>query len=452
MRSQTKISSGWLRRPSVRLSSNPVVNRYPITFTLLIGTGTTVRLPIGYWDLPGEEFTRNTPFEPYSYIYSAAWASICTLISRLRAHSIGVIVDFHALPGGSNCRDHSGTNEAVESFFSSAFYRQIGVRCVEFVALQSAAGLELVGLQLVNEPNDYGLNLVEWYDEAIDAVSAIDATLPVVVADAENLRKVIEYCLKKNTAFPVKPTCPVLIDTHFYWCFTDLDKQKSPQEIIKEVPAVLSPLDGKQGSVVDRGAVQVIVGEYSNALSEDSWEKAGDTPREELVKMFGASQSLRYQDHAGGAFFWAWEMDWMPGGEWGFKAQSNPENRMIFPPRHAFTHERDMLNLLVRAQSRKDERMSRAVDQHHAYYEHLAPNVPAEHWMYENGWKVGYQDAYAFFEGFGTEAVRWGNKIGSLELWVLKRVRESGFRGTFVWEFEQGVRRGINDFNAVAGI
>jgi hypothetical protein len=45
-----------------------------------------------------------------------------------------------------------------------------------------------------------------------------------------------------------------------------------------------------------------------------------------------------------------------------------------------------------------------------------------------------------------------GDKIGCLELWVLKRVRESGMRGGFVWEFEQGVRAGIRDFYEVAGV
>jgi hypothetical protein len=39
-----------------------------------------------------------------------------------------------------------------------------------------------------------------------------------------------------------------------------------------------------------------------------------------------------------------------------------------------------------------------------------------------------------------------------LELWVLKRIRECGFRGKYVWEFEQGLRRGVQDFNAVVGI
>jgi hypothetical protein len=45
-----------------------------------------------------------------------------------------------------------------------------------------------------------------------------------------------------------------------------------------------------------------------------------------------------------------------------------------------------------------------------------------------------------------------GDKIGMEELWVLKRIRESGQGGPFVWECEQGLRRGIKDFYQLAGI
>jgi hypothetical protein len=38
-----------------------------------------------------------------------------------------------------------------------------------------------------------------------------------------------------------------------------------------------------------------------------------------------------------------------------------------------------------------------------------------------------------------------------MQVWVLKRIRESGFRGKFVWEFEQGLRRGIQDFYGIVG-
>jgi aryl-phospho-beta-D-glucosidase BglC (GH1 family) len=176
--------------------------------------GTTVRLPIGYWDLPGDEFTEGTPFEAVSHVYSAAWTSIRDLILRLRAHGVGVLIDFHAVPGGANANDHSGTNSGVADFLTSPFNRKLATRCVEFVARESAAGLQLVGVSLVNEPNKDSENLHDWYDEVIDAISAIDSSLPVVVSDAWDLKKAIEYSLKKNVTFPAIPLNPIVIDTH----------------------------------------------------------------------------------------------------------------------------------------------------------------------------------------------------------------------------------------------
>jgi hypothetical protein len=100
--------------------------------------------------------------------------------------------------------------------------------------------------------------------------------------------------------------------------------------------------------------------------------------------------------------------------------------------------------------------MSKATDQHRAYHDHFAPHALTDFSLYENGWKLGYQDAYVFFGGKANdkanEAIEPGNRLGNVELWVLKRIRESGFKGDLLWEFEQGMRRGIHDFNAVVGI
>ncbi|KAF2875445.1 glucan 1,3-beta-glucosidase-like protein [Massariosphaeria phaeospora] len=411
---------------------------------------TTIRLPIGYFDLPS--FTENTPFEPYVHVYLAAWPTIRTLISRLRAHNIGVLLDLHALPGGANCGDHSGTNSSTASLWKSAPNRDLGVRCCQFLANEIKSGLQVTGIQIVNEADWESDRMYDWYDECIDTVSAIDPSIPLIISDAWNLSRAVEYSLKKNVAYPSQPTCPVIIDTHYYWAFSDADKQKSPQEIIAEVNTKLTELDGKEGSVIDRGAVQAIVGEYSVTLAEDSWSKSGDTPKIDLVKQFGQAQSRRYQARTGGAFFWTWKMDWLPGGEWGFQAQSDAMSGSLVTPISSRVPASNIYTLLERANHRRDERMYDAVHHHVAYWDHLTPNTPCEHWRYENGWKVGYRDAYIFFEGRQTESVGKANKIGSVELWVLKRIRESGFQGDFVWEYEQGLRRGIFDFNAVAGI
>lgn len=406
---------------------------------------TSIRLPIGYYDLPDQDFTRGTPFEPYSKVYENAWYSIKVLIQRLRAHSIGVLVDLHALPGGANSQEHSGTNSGRAELWNSPSNRALGVRCCQFLAHESTAGAELAGIQVVNEAEWDAPGMYEWYDECIAAISAIDHSIPILISDGWNLQKAIEYSLRKNSINNDRQA-PVVVDTHYYWAFTDDDKKKSPQEITDECGTKLSPLDGKEGSVVDRGAVQVVVGEYSCVLTEDSWAKRGNSSKEECVQNFGHAQSKRWQHRAGGSFFWTWKMDWMPGGEWGFKAQSDTSN--ILPPQHMRSSLRDKEEKLQKASSQRDCRLHEAMQQHVSYWNGVDPKGHYEHEKYEHGWKVGYQDAFIFFQGCDTTS----DKTGMLELWVLKRVRESGYRGGFTWLFEQGLRKGIHDFHSTVEI
>jgi aryl-phospho-beta-D-glucosidase BglC (GH1 family) len=406
---------------------------------------TTVRLPIGYYDLPGAVFTQGTPFEPYAEIYTGAWDSIRTLIRRLRARSIGVLIDLHALPGGGNAQEHSGTNSGRAELWTNPSNRALGVRCCQFIAEDTKAGAEIAGLQLVNEAEWESERMYEWYDECIAAVSAIDPGIPIIISDGWNLGKAVDWSLQKNSIYS-HPQCPVVVDTHYYWAFTDQDKAKTPQQIIGEAGTKLEQLDGKEGSVHDRGAVQVIVGEYSCVMTEDSWAKGGGVPKEELVRQFGQAQSRRYQEKAGGSFFWTWKMDWMPGGEWGFKAKT--EDGIIVPPQYTKTTADDRLRMTEKARHEKDGRMHEAIQQHVSYWRGVDPNGHYEHEKYEYGWQVGYQDAFGFFEGRGTQ----GDKIGMFEIWILKRIRESGYRGGFTWLFEQGLRKGAQDCYSAVGV
>lgn len=109
------------------------------------------------------DFTRGTPFEPYAEVYSGAWDSICALIHRLRQRSIGVLLDFHALPGGANAQEHSGTNTGRAEFWNSDFNRALGTRCAQFVAHQARSVLDIAGIQLVNEADWDSPRMYEWY-------------------------------------------------------------------------------------------------------------------------------------------------------------------------------------------------------------------------------------------------------------------------------------------------
>ena len=102
----------------------------------------------------------------------------------------------------------------------------------------------------------------------------------------------------------------------------------------------------------------------------------------------------------------------------------------------------------------KDRLLDHAVTEHANYWKDQDPkNYEAyEHHRYEIGWRQGWQDAFEFFSarlnGKVTGAKHGADRIGLLDNWIVKRMRESGQSGPFLWEWEHGFRRGVRDLEA----
>lgn len=273
----------------------------------LIRTGTSIRLPIGYFTL-GADFCNDTPFAPFTPVYENAWKCVKDLVARANDRGIGTLLDLHALPGGVNGAEHSGTNSGRAEMWDSGSNLDLAIKCLEFVAREAAADPQLdgvIGVQLCNEAERGARGMFEWYDRVLASLSSIDSSMPVYVSDAWTLDSAIQFAQEKNRA---STTNPVIVDTHLYWCFDDADKCKSPQDNIAGVGNRLSELDGKEGNVHERGAAQIIVGEYSCVLSQESWDKKGDEDRGALAHRFGRAQSIRFQEKAAGSYFWTFKM------------------------------------------------------------------------------------------------------------------------------------------------
>lgn len=127
----------------------------------------------------------------------------------------------------------------------------------------------------------------------------------------------------------------------------------------------------------------------------------------------------------------------MDGGEWGFKAQTDLGN--VSPPRHAMLSQSDRTAFLEKAGEQRDSRRRDSLQQYNGSGNRTEP---AGTERYEQGWQQGYQDATTFLEGLGNQ----GDKIGMLEIWIMKRIKDSGYTGAHTWDFEQGLRKGISEF------
>lgn len=415
---------------------------------------TSIRLPVGYFTF-GRKYCRGTPFEKVAEVYDGAWAAVRTFVERARSWGIGVLLDLHALPGGANGDAHSGSSTGKPEFWGSRKNMDLATRCLVFMAQEVQRGMDgVIGIQLCNEAVWDAKGMYDWYEHVISEISAVDDSIPIYISDAWDLNRALGWTNSRHALRGV-PKNPIIVDTHKYYTFSDADRAKAPPQIISSIPNELNELSGKEGSLADRGEAQVIVGEYSCVLDGQTWSRCRPEEKEGFVAQFGQAQSQRFQQRTGGAYFWTYKMDWMDGGEWGFAEQTKKHN--IAPPAGMLLAASDVK---ARAQKASDERARRAQEAqsgHENYWNATAPGKQFEHQRYGDGWQLGYSDALTFFAAradgaFGGRAGEGADRVGCADVWIKKRLLESGQRGEFVWEWEQGFRAGLAAFYEVVGI
>lgn len=375
-----------------------------------------------------------------------------SLVAKARSHNIGILVDLHALPGGANSDAHSGSSTGKPGLWSSKKNLELGRKALLHIASQIKDTPGIIGLQLVNEASYDAKGMYAWYEDIIRDISQIDDSLPIYISDAWNLNRALDWSTKRHAFRNDVPKNPVIVDTHKYYTFSEKDRAQSPQQIISRIPSELAQLDGKSGSLSDRGEAQVIIGEYSCVLDGQTWSRSRPEEKDDLVKQFGHAQSQKWQEKAGGSYFWTWKMQWMDGGEWGFVQQTKKRN--IIPPPSLTLPANEIVNRIENAVLQREGVKVGAAKGHEEYWNHASPGKKFEHHLYSQGWDLGCSDAQVFFgmraqSNIGADG---GDKIGMLETWIKKRLLESGQRGEFVWEWEQGFRAGVGAFYGMIGI
>ena len=169
-----------------------------------------IRLPIGHFTL-GPEYCKGTPFEEFGGVYKNAWASVKKFVEMASGRGIGVLIDLHALPGGANPGEHSGTNSKVAKLWDDTANLDLATQCVEFIAREVKDLPGVIGVQLCNEADYDAKCMYEWYDKVVAVVAAIDPKLPLFISDAWDLEKAAKYVLEKNK--PGGTQNPLLVDT-----------------------------------------------------------------------------------------------------------------------------------------------------------------------------------------------------------------------------------------------
>jgi glycerol kinase len=154
----------------------------------------------------------------------------------------------------------------------------------------------------------------------------------------------------------------------------------------------------------------------------------------------------------------------MPGGAWGFVKQTT--TGAITAPAYILLGTDESQSRHQIAEQQKSSRMAARTNAHAAYWKRHSPRTAeTEQWRYDTGFHTGWNDAAAFFSarsyGYlllgwdqsGGEARKGADVIGSVDLWILKRLVESQMIGSSeAWKYEHGMRDGIREFREAVGV
>ena len=402
-----------------------------------------MRLPVGFFTL-GPAHCADTAFAGApAQVHQTAWKHVLDICGRLHAAGIGVLIDLHALPGGANGDGHSGTGSGKAALWSSGSDRARAGQCAVFVAREIAAGKvpNAVGIELCNEAAWGAQDMYAFYADTVEHVSAVDSSIPIYISDAWNLSEAVAWAAKHNAAFGNKN--PVVVDMHTYYTFTEADRSCTPQQILRRLPDELTQRCPCPDNVLSHGAAPLFIGEYSCVLDGRTWSRVPAGDRDGLVREFGAQQVSRAEKHAMGTAFWTLKMDWMDGGEWGFVEMT--KRGAIKAPERAWLSATEVEDCVCTARVERDGCRAEAVA---GFREQHVREARERIWApgrFEAGFDAGWTDALAFFGGRGSlgfPAADGADRIGSLDAWVLKRLRDVG-KATGTWEWERGFRRGV---------
>lgn len=256
-----------------------------------------VRLPVGYW-----LFQKTDNFIDGEFYVDKAfrWA---------KAYGLGVVLDFHGLPGSQNGKDHSGIIGPVRAY--SPQNQEDAIATTLYMAKRYGKEPSLIALEIINEPHQLFFlgRLVRYYDRVVPAVRhVLPKNVKIVVSDAFWPRRMARVIGKRKYQ-------GVILDVHLYQNKPPLWR-RSFRKLLEHVDSSWLPLLQDISSYCE-----VMVGEWSAALPTNALDEAGDRKQGER-KYFQVQQSLydrivwahcywNYKAPHNGPWDYTWARQWL---------------------------------------------------------------------------------------------------------------------------------------------
>ncbi|GFZ42614.1 hypothetical protein JCM24511_00331 [Saitozyma sp. JCM 24511] len=383
----------------------------------------SVRIPIGYYHLaaPCPEVLNHTDFEPYRDVFSGAWPRIEKAIQTAASHGLGVLVDLHGAAGGQNTQGHSGTSAGQAKLWSKDAHLKSTSAALRFLASHLHSNLSVVGLQLINEPED-NRALEGWYKSILSELrSIVPAEFPLYVGDAWNADKFASWVGSRGDF--------VVLDTHVYRAFTDGDKRMTGEQHAHKLRTQDTNDFGRQSEAA-KGSL--VVCEWSGALDHGIYGNAPDTEKDRQSRMFVAAELEVFEKHMAGWWWWTYKsVNWMAG--WSARNASQAE---ILPAKLSRSYKGPP------PQGKKDQALNQAHESHKSYWaSHGGSPNPA---VFAPGFSKGWDDALMFLTAPGGP-----HEMGFIHQWASRRMVEyeagQGQLGKAAWEWEHGFAQGVKE-------
>ncbi|XP_058768019.1 probable glucan 1,3-beta-glucosidase A [Vicia villosa] len=164
-----------------------------------------VRIPVGWW-------IAKDPTPPRPFV-GGSLKTLDSAFTWAQKYGIKVIVDLHAAPASQNGRAHSATRDGYLEWGDSSIPDTVAI--IDFLAERYAERPNLIGIQLMNEPQGVDLeSLKKYYKAGYEAVRKHTSSAYVIMSNP------LDRDSKVLLPF-VKAFDKVVIDVHYYNLFSD---------------------------------------------------------------------------------------------------------------------------------------------------------------------------------------------------------------------------------------
>jgi glucan 1,3-beta-glucosidase len=171
---------------------------------------TSVRLPVGYWNLIADPYHRFVPEDVEDSLRYVDFA-----FDMAERYQLSVLLDLHGAPGSQNGVDHSGCSLGA-NWLEDSTNVDLTLASIEAAAARYAGRRSLLGIELANEPAEKYCTeqldaLVAFYQKAYGIVRKYSRTCLIV------FNELYEGCYSKWKNHLLEPEYyNVVMDLHLY--------------------------------------------------------------------------------------------------------------------------------------------------------------------------------------------------------------------------------------------